>query len=101
MLLGMRIGQKAFARSNPEDFRLLVLNLLMVISDLSVARALFDLHTQCWTVYGRCGLTGRHFLLWDLTHNRCIPTHTPCKIFDHGPTSSRRDVETAATTQRA
>lgn len=43
MLLGMRLGRKAFARSNPAGFRLLVLNLLIVISALSVARALFDL----------------------------------------------------------
>ena len=43
MLLGMRLGRKAFARSKPEGFRLLVLNLLMVISALSVARALFEL----------------------------------------------------------
>ena len=43
MLLGMRLGRKAFARSNPEGFRLLVLNLLIGISALSVARALFDL----------------------------------------------------------
>jgi hypothetical protein len=39
----MRLGRKAFARSNPAGFRLLVLNLLIVISALSVARALFDL----------------------------------------------------------
>lgn len=45
MLLGMRLGRKAFARSNPAGFRLLVLNLLIVISALSVARALFDLLT--------------------------------------------------------
>ena len=43
MLMGMRLGRKAFARSNPDGFRLLVLNLLIVISALSVARALFDL----------------------------------------------------------
>lgn len=43
MLLGMRLGRKAFARSKPEGFRLLVLNLLIVISALSVARAVFDL----------------------------------------------------------
>jgi hypothetical protein len=43
MLLGMRLGRKAFARSKPEGFRLLVLNLLIVISALSVARAFFDL----------------------------------------------------------
>ena len=42
MLLGMRLGRKAFARSNPEGFRLLVLNLLIVISGLGVARALFE-----------------------------------------------------------
>lgn len=42
MLLGMRLGRMAFARSKPEGFRLLVLNLLIVISALSVARALFD-----------------------------------------------------------
>lgn len=42
MLLGMRLGRMAFARSNPEGFRLLVLNLLIGISALSVARALFD-----------------------------------------------------------
>ena len=42
MLLGMRLGRAAFARSNPDGFRLLVLNLLIVISGLSVARALFD-----------------------------------------------------------
>ena len=46
MLLGIRIGRKAFARSNPDGFRLLVLNLLIVISSLSVARALFDLLSQ-------------------------------------------------------
>lgn len=45
MLLGMRLGRKAFARSNPEGFRLLVLNLLMLISSLSVARALFEILT--------------------------------------------------------
>lgn len=43
MLLGMRLGRKAFARSNTAGFRLLVLNLLIVISALSVARAVFDL----------------------------------------------------------
>lgn len=43
MLLGMHLGRKAFARSNPAAFRLLVLNLLIVISSLSVARAIFDL----------------------------------------------------------
>ncbi|MFZ1499284.1 MAG: sulfite exporter TauE/SafE family protein [Giesbergeria sp.] len=43
MLMGMRLGRKAFARSNPDGFRLLVLNLLIVISALSVARSLFDL----------------------------------------------------------
>lgn len=42
MLLGMRLGRKAFALSNPESFRLLVLNLLIVISGLGVARALFE-----------------------------------------------------------
>lgn len=46
MLLGMYLGRKAFARSNPDGFRLLVLNLLIVISGLSVARALFDLLAQ-------------------------------------------------------
>ena len=43
MLLGMRLGRQAFARSNPDGFRRLVLNLLVAISALSVARALFDL----------------------------------------------------------
>lgn len=43
MLLGMRLGRKAFVQSNPESFRRLVLNLLIVISGLSAARALFDL----------------------------------------------------------
>lgn len=42
MLLGMRLGRKAFARSNPDGFRLLVLNLLIAISTISVMRALFD-----------------------------------------------------------
>ena len=46
MLLGMRLGRKAFARSKPEGFRLLVLNLLMLISSLSVARALFEMVTS-------------------------------------------------------
>lgn len=46
MLLGMRLGRAAFARSKPEGFRLLVLNLLIGISGLSVARALFDLLAQ-------------------------------------------------------
>ena len=42
MLLGMRLGRAAFARSSHDGFRLLVLNLLIGISGLSVARALFD-----------------------------------------------------------
>lgn len=46
MLLGMRLGRKAFTHSNPDGFRLLVLNLLIVISGLNVARALFDLLVQ-------------------------------------------------------
>ena len=47
-MLGMRqgLGHRAFPRSNPDGFRLLVLNLLMLISGLSVARALFDLLAQ-------------------------------------------------------
>jgi uncharacterized membrane protein YfcA len=43
MMLGMRLGRKAFVQSNPESFRRLVLNLLILISGLSAARALFDL----------------------------------------------------------
>lgn len=46
MLLGMHLGRKAFSRSHPDAFRRLVLNLLIVISGLSVARALFDLLVQ-------------------------------------------------------
>jgi hypothetical protein len=41
--LGIRLGHKVFARSNPAGFRLLALNLLIMISTLSVARAVFDL----------------------------------------------------------
>jgi uncharacterized membrane protein YfcA len=43
MLLGMQLGRKAFVQSNPESFRRLVLNLLIVISGLGVARAIFEL----------------------------------------------------------
>lgn len=43
MLLGMYLGGKAYKRSNPETFRRLVLNLLILISLISVARALVDL----------------------------------------------------------
>ena len=43
MLLGIRLGQAAFARSNPAGFRLLVLNLLILVSSLSVVRAAFDM----------------------------------------------------------
>ena len=43
MLLGMRIGGKAFAGRDPQFLRLLVINLLIAISGLGVARALFDL----------------------------------------------------------
>jgi hypothetical protein len=43
MFLGIRLGHKVFARSNPAGFRLLALNLLIMISTLSVARAVFDL----------------------------------------------------------
>lgn len=46
MLLGMHLGRKAFSRSNPDGFRLLVLNLLMAISGLSVVRALLDMLAQ-------------------------------------------------------
>jgi len=42
MLVGIQLGRKAFARSNPDGFRILVLKLLTVISALSVVRALMD-----------------------------------------------------------
>lgn len=42
MLVGIQLGRRAFARSNPDGFRLLVLKLLTVISALSVVRALMD-----------------------------------------------------------
>lgn len=42
MLLGIHLGQRAFARSNQQGFRVLVLNLLIVISALSVARGAAD-----------------------------------------------------------
>jgi uncharacterized membrane protein YfcA len=43
MLIGMWWGRKAFVHSDPTRFRLLMLNLLILISGLSAARALFDL----------------------------------------------------------
>lgn len=46
MLLGIQLGRKAFARSDPASFRLWVLNLLIVICALSVARALTEWHSM-------------------------------------------------------
>jgi len=46
MFLGMWIGRKAFVVANPRRFRQLVLNLLILMSGLGVARALFDLMQQ-------------------------------------------------------
>jgi hypothetical protein len=43
MLIGMWLGRKAFVPSDPARFRLLMLNLLIVISLLSVARELVQL----------------------------------------------------------
>jgi uncharacterized membrane protein YfcA len=43
MLIGMWLGRKAFVRSDPARFRVWMLNLLIVISVLSVARALVQL----------------------------------------------------------
>jgi uncharacterized membrane protein YfcA len=43
LLVGMWLGNKAFVRANPARFRQLVLDLLTLISGLSVARALFEL----------------------------------------------------------
>lgn len=42
MLLGTWLGRLAFARSDPQNFRPLVLNLLIAMSALGVARAQFD-----------------------------------------------------------
>lgn len=46
MLIGMWLGKKAFVRSDPARFRVLMLNLLITVSALSAARALFDLFTS-------------------------------------------------------
>jgi hypothetical protein len=42
MLVGIQLGRKACARSNPDGFLILVLKLLTVSSALSVVRALMD-----------------------------------------------------------
>jgi len=42
MLLGMRLGQHAFGRSNPGRYRRFVLNLLMVIAGLGLLNALLN-----------------------------------------------------------
>lgn len=46
MLLGIQLGRKAFTRADPTGFRLWVLNLLILISALSVARALMDWYSM-------------------------------------------------------
>lgn len=43
MLLGIWLGQRSFGRASPEQFRRWVLNLLLLIALISVARSLFGL----------------------------------------------------------